>query len=393
MSSIIERINKYSHDVVEDDYYPFDVDFYNEYFMTFLENESHNFSKAILLNVLENITWYKQTQINTFFKRVMTEEIFHYDYILVYKKHISSSSNNIISNLRQLGIIYDDNLLLDKNTITNKLKNKTIVIFDDYVGSGNTLIKNVLNDNNFETCKFIIIAYIWQEQAVVNINKFLETYKSNNVIIHEKGNVIERDFAKKINDTKTINYIKKICQGLLSSRDFYGFNNTGAMISLMGISPNNNISMIWRDDILVNDTKWIPLLNREISVQMISKYRINIFKNNTKLLFEYYKKIKHKVNINFDDYKLLFLYFVKRNSKIEDIIEILGLDNSRQIEDAINKLKGIKIIVIIEGQITFINKMLISNFKDLTNQLLIKMRKGEKERKNETQVFLAHKGR
>lgn len=392
MPTIMERIEKYSENAVEDKtYYPFDTEFYKQYFLTFIENETHNFNKALLVNVLENITWYKQTQINSFFNRVMTEEIFDYDYILAYKNTISSSSNNIISNLRQLGIISDEIIELTK--INYKVSNKTIIILDDYVGSGNTLINNVLKNIHFVSCKFIIIAYVWQDLAISNFIIFLKKYKCNNVEIYKKNIIIEKGFEHKVNDVKTINYIKKICSGLIHSPDIYGYNNTGAMISLMGVSPNNNISMIWRDDIVNNGEKWIPLLDREIGVKMILKYRIEVFKNNTRLLFQYYKKIDKKVDLTFEEYEVVYLYFVKKNISYEEINKILGFDNYNQIKVITDKLKNKKLISIIDEKILFTNKLLINNMKDLTNSIFVKIKKEGKERKKKTDIFLANQSR
>ncbi|QVK18274.1 hypothetical protein KHQ81_00730 [Mycoplasmatota bacterium] len=389
MSTMIKRIEKYSENIVEDKtLFPYDVEFYKEYFLTFLDNESHNFNKVLLVNVIENITWYRQSQINSFFTRTMTEEIFDYDFILAYKNKISSSSNNIISNLRQQGIIYDE--ILDLSKIKHTVKNKTLIILDDYVGSGNTIINNVLINKSFQNCKFIIIAFVWQELAISNLKKFLKSYKQNNVEIHKKNVIVEKNFEHKVNDIKTINYIKKICNGLIYSKEYYGYNNTGAMISLMGISPNNNISMIWRDDIIKDGQKWIPLLDREIGLKMITRYRIEVFKNNKKLLYDFYKKISKKLEITFEEYKVIYLFFVKKNIQFNEIKKILGYDNHNQINEIIANLKYKKIITFIDGYINILNQYLIKNMKDLTNRILVVLKKEGIERKKKTDVFLAN---
>ena len=150
----------------------------------------------------------------------------------------------------------------------NIVENSTILIIDDYSGSGESII-NIAKaiENKYSNNKVLILCYVWQKKAIKIIKrmkKFFDKKLNNDYEIIEEGIVLADSYKEKFDkDNDTMNYIKDICECCKQTNVKYGYRRTGAMLTFNGISPNNNISMLWNNNIEYNNSRWFPDFNRE----------------------------------------------------------------------------------------------------------------------------------
>jgi hypothetical protein len=109
-----------------------------------------------------------------------------------------------------------------------------------------------------------------------------------------------------------------------------GYKNQKLSISYEGTSCNNNLSILWRDDVEINhDLYWSPLLGRNIKTTRIAQLKYRIFDNKS-ILQIWYKKISRDYNISLNEYKLLIA--IKLGVfNVEKIISLIGLASKEDV--------------------------------------------------------------
>lgn len=131
------RTNKYSTDEKEVLY---------NLIQKVLLNENSKVNKSNLLNVIEDVQNYKDPEINNYISITIDKIIQKYpqNRYIVIKDKLSSSNHSIVSNLMKYGYFENDSIIKysSKNGIELKdiKENSIILIIDDYVGSGKTII-------------------------------------------------------------------------------------------------------------------------------------------------------------------------------------------------------------------------------------------------------------
>lgn len=379
ISQINERINKLVKKLRVNKYCVEEKEFLYNLLNKVLLNEQTKVNKNKLLDVIEEVNCYKDLEINDYINATITHIISTEDRekYMILKEKISSSNHTIISKVLKDGLLEESNIIKyskDNGIEFKEIKeNSVILIADDYVGSGKTII-DILKEieNNYNNQNVKIIAYIWQEKAINKINEYInETERNNNYEIHiDEDIIIEKSYKERYEEDSSIfKYIKETCNTCRDKRCKFGYNRTGAMITINGLSPNNNISMLWRDD-LGNEKTWIPPFNRDISAITMQIKKEKIIKESYFGMRKFYDSFFYKDILSFDEFKMLLLLFNSYYIKIEQIKDLLGLDTNDDTENIIEKFKKCGIIEYeADNIIKFIDKEVIEQFKRI-NQLI-----------------------
>lgn len=347
-----------------------------------LLNEHTKKNKNMLLNVIEKVNCYKDAEIIEFINASVQKIIKNSSenkYIII-KERISSSNHSMVSNLIKYGFIESENILIltEEDSIIKfkeikEIKeNSIILIVDDYVGSGKTVIDILkLLEKDYKNQYVKIVSYIWQEKAIQKVNKYInEDIRNNRYEIYNENIIIENAYSEKCKEEPILlEYIRNTCCTCAIKRLKYGYNKTGAMITINGLSPNNNISMLWRDDLGDNQT-WLPPFNRDINMLSMEKKKEKIIKESYVNMINYYNDFYFKDIYNFDEFKMLLLLFNSYCININQITKLLGVDTNEDAEMIIAKFKQYGIIKYeVDNILEFIDKNVIKQFKKINQQI------------------------
>ena len=378
---INERINKLVKKLRVNKYCDEEKELLYNLLQKVLLNEQTKVNKNNLLDVIEEVNCYKDLEINDYINATITHIIKTEirEKYMILKEKISSSNHTIISKVLKDGLLEECNIIKYSKDNGIELKevkeNSVILIVDDYVGSGKTIIdilKELENCYNNQNVK--IISYIWQEKAINKINEYInEKERNNNYEIHiDENSIIEKSYKERYEENSRIfKYIEDTCNTCRDKRCRFGYNRTGAMLTINGLSPNNNISMLWRDD-LGDEKTWIPPFNRDISAITMQIKREKIIKESYSKMRKFYESFSYKDILSFDEFKMLLLLFNSYYIKIEQIKDLLGLDTCDDTEHIIEKFKKCDIIEYeVDNIIKFIDEKVIRQFKKI-NQLISK---------------------
>ncbi len=379
---LVIEVEKIAEGIINKKYQKEYKDLIIENYIKFLDNEKEVTDKQRLLKILENVKWYSNENIDKFFSNTITEILNRTigDLFCISKNKRTSSCYSIITNLLMQGKLEEDNVMIyDKktNTLEHKeiAKNSTILIMDDYSGSGETIINMAKAiEKEYSNNKVLILCYVWQEKAIKIIKRVKNIFDKklkNNYEIVEKGIVLEDSYKEKFNiDNNTINYIKGICECCQQANIRYGYRRTGAMLTFNGISPNNNISMLWNNHIKYNNSRWFPIFNREYSLELlIRKKNEYLIKNKTEIL-ELYKESFLKKDITYEEFKVLIILFNTYSIRKEYIKEALGFDTLEEVTEIIEKFVSYGIITYnIENILQFTDRKVINEMRRIDERI------------------------
>lgn len=279
-------------------------DIFQNRVIKFLRNDLNDDNQKELVKIISKINWFSTKQINDFIMRNVKKILNNNIIIFQFKDKVTSSSNTMISFISNEGMCEDNQVLTKDEIFGNDLSMfDGVLILDDYLGSGDTIIDDLSQIiNAVRTKKIYVVVFAAQNLAL----KKLESFRNKNdlnleVIYKEKLNTYIEYL-----EPETQKYVNTICN-LCSEHDFkFGWKNTGALVAINKCSPNNNISMIWNNNINYNGNRWIPLLNRELSIEAWNKKNKYIIKKNTMILKKYYEE---KFEKKFNKYNISYLEF------------------------------------------------------------------------------------
>lgn len=213
--------------------------------------------------------------------------------------------------------------------IYNKLRYiKTVILIDDFSGSGDT-IKNFLKNmaeiiKNKEVIIFIID--ITEEAKKVILTTFKE-YGYSNAAVHY-SNLRGKCFDEGYLDDK-YNYkemLKEFEETVLLSKHPLGYKDSQALVTFYRNTPNNTLSSYWLNE----QSSWKPLFKRENDAvdffgdKYYEKHRQNIIYNLAKLDIE-----------DYDMKDLIYLMYIKEKDNISEDFEIkkiLGYNDTQLLE-------------------------------------------------------------
>ena len=353
-----------------------------ENYLKFLDNEKKLIDKERLLKILKNVKWYSNDNTDIFFSNAITEILNSTvgDLYFISKNKKTSSCYSIVTNLLMQGKLEEKNVIIyDKMTKNLKyneiVKGSTILIMDDYSGSGETII-NIAKaiENEFSNNKVLILCYIWQEKAIKIVNrmkKYLSKKLNNNYEIIEEGIIMEDSYKEKFKeDSDSISYIKSICEDCKQSNIKYGYRRTGAMLTFNGISPNNNISLLWNNNIMHNNYRWFPVFDREYSLELLRRKKNEYLIKNKNEIFEFYKESFLKYRMTYDEFKVLIMLFNTYSIRKEYLKEALGFDTIEEVTEIIEKFVKCGIITYsIENILQFIDRKVINEMRKIDERI------------------------
>lgn len=270
----------------------------------FLRNDLNCNNQKELIKIISKINWFNTKQINDFIIRNIKKILNNNIFIFQFKDKVTSSSNTTISFISNEGMCEDNQVLSKEDILNNDLSMfDGLLMLDDYLGSGDTIIDNLIQIvEKVETKKIYIVVYAAQNLAIERLEIFRKENDLDLEIIYKE----RLDTYIEYLEHKTQDYVNTICS-LCSEPDFkIGWKNTGALVAINMCSPNNNISMIWNSHINYNGNRWIPLLSRELNLEAWNKKNKYIIKKNTMLLKECYKK---NYKTNFKRYNISYPEF------------------------------------------------------------------------------------
>jgi hypothetical protein len=277
-----------------------------------------------------------------------------------------SSSNQIISKLLENGYIFSDNVL-DINNIEQfeSLRGRSIdlIIMDDFSGTGTTLWKAIKNVTEYCKIRIKIIIYAWTEKCIDYLSaKCSESAEIESFDIIKSANLIRR-YDDKLS-RELLDYVESISYKIEDTRNRYGYKNTGTMISLDGLSPNNNLPIIWKSDIKIDDRTWTPLLNRDFKIEVINKFKDIVYNKYKKEFFKTYKENIVKIS-NFKEFQIMYILYSFKYSTHDFLKTNFGFDTIEQSESVLMDLKERGLITQSEGVFEIIDENILKSIIEI----------------------------
>lgn len=336
----------------------------------FLNNDKDKNNQSYLLNVISNIRWINAKEINDFVINKVKNKISSDMIIVDFKEKASSSSSGLISFISCNGICGDDQIFKKQDFINYDISQcRSILLLDDYIGSGDTIIENIKELLDYiKNKEILIIVYAIQNMAIKKFEEIIKEYNLNINLIYK----IRLDTYADYLDSTTQRYVNDICK-LCSEVDFrFGWKNTGALVAINKQSPNNNISILWNNCIRYKENKWIPLLSRELCFEMLNKKNKDFIKKNTIKLKEYYENsFKNKslyYNISYNEFEFL-VYTFACYLPPEELIKNNYFENVGDFEEFTKNLREKKLIKLKNNYIIIENKNLYNEISLLIKKI------------------------
>lgn len=374
---LVDEVQKIAEEIIDKRYQKSYKALITENYLKFLDNERNFSDKEKLLKILKKVKWYSNHNTDIFFFNIISEILDNTigDIYCLCKKKITSSCYSIVTNLLVEGKIEKKNVIFyNKEELEyNEVKeNDTVLIMDDYSGSGSTIIEMIGKiEEKFSDINVLIVIYVWQTKAIENIKNYLKKDLKNNYKIIEKGIVLEDSYKERfINDNDSITYIQSVCEDCQHEDYKYGYKQTGAMITFNGISPNNNISMLWNNNIKHNDLRWFPIFNREYSLELLRKKKNDYLRKNKSEINDIYQKSFLKNRIEYKEFEVLIILFNIYSIRKEYIKESLGFDSTEDVIKIIEKFIECGIITYsTENILEFIDRRVIDEMKKIDERI------------------------
>lgn len=376
---LISEIEKIAEEILDKKYQKENKDIIVENYIKFLNNEREFSKKEKLLKVLKNVKWYSNHNTDIYFFNIITEILNETigDIFFICKNKRSSSCYSIVINLLREGKLEEDNIIdydSENNSIDYKQleEDAIILIMDDYCGSGDSIIGIIKAiEKNYSNKKVLISVYVWQIKAIKRIKEYLSNELNNNYEIIEKGIILESSYKEKFDtDMDSITYIQSICSNCQQKKLKYGYRKAGAMVTFDGVSPNSNISMLWHDNINYNNRKWIPVFNREYSLEALRRKKNEYLRKNKNEVLNFYNNSFLRTKITYDEFIVLIILFNTYSIRINYIKESLGYDSIEEITEIIEKFVNYDIITYsTENILQFVDKEVINEMRKIDEEI------------------------
>lgn len=224
----------------------------------------------ILLELLREYNYYSKKRIDDIL-RGFYKKLEEFDlpksrtiYSRIEKGPKINSSNNLLEEFKILNKIgnnysYD----ITKMDIGQLKYVNNIIFLDDIIGSGNTIIRFLKeNENKIKNKNIIICCIEIMKEAKENIEEYLKLIKCDSVIISYKQT--EKAFSSKGIFNKDAKNKKKILvkfeEERLKANDYVlGYKGSEALTTFYRNTPNNTISSYW-----IDKKNWKPLFPRDL---------------------------------------------------------------------------------------------------------------------------------
>lgn len=343
----------------------------NDMYMDFISNKTSIKEEEYLFKIIEKTHWKSMDQMKDIIINDVIDLKEEIDYILRFKDSSKSSSNYIIENLLFSNVFSEGQIVglkrVSKRNSKRKLKDATILITDDFIGSGKTIITALQKIHKRIRLKIVIASYISTKEGMKNIIEYCNNSKSITSIKINKSIKYAKNY-KDIFDDEVINFIEEICELCKLKKFKFGFKKSGTLVSLDQRSPNNNISMLWTDRFNEPKNNWTPLINRELTTKEIINVKRKIFDKHRSYIYKKYINKRHP-SIDVNDFVLLFFIRINSFTTLEEIQQLCGIDSKTLFTQRIKDLKYKKYISSQEIPL-LINKKIISDFEEISKLIL-----------------------
>lgn len=336
-------------------------------FVNFLDNEYDKYHKEALLEILDKIYWIDSIKVLEFIIKYINDNSLVLDFGLVklVRTNLSSSSTNIYVDMLHGGMVLGDQLIDLSNENLNRSFQDYLIV-DDFSGTGTKIIDTIDKfESKFINKKCHIIVYGIMESALENINTYLNN-KKNTYIIKYCDILLRYD--KIIKNALYINYINDRCKTTQNKKYEFGLQDTGSLVSLSGISPNNNVSLIWRSDLVnTSNNKWYRLLDRNLSIEIIiRKQKQLLSKHFVDINYFYMNNFKFRTLINYDEFYFLLTMYNSLNT-LSQIKDSDYFRTNSEFDSILSNLNDKKVISINKGYLQFVNKNIKNELKNIMN--------------------------
>lgn len=238
--------------------------------------------RTIYCSLLSKYNYYSRFSIESIFKNWYEQ--------LQYLQHETKATLCYSRIESPSGVINSSSTFLEEFKIINSVSNKLtfniekvkdsdldkidiLVLFDDILGTGETLIK-FMNRNKKVFLNRQIIVYCLEimDEAEKNITEFCEKEEIDLVIFSEeeaRPKAFHEDFIFKKAEAQNFEKILKEFELKLWGKDsdyILGFNNSQALVSLYRNTPNNTLSSFW-----IENDKWKGLFPRDNTQSILKK--------------------------------------------------------------------------------------------------------------------------
>lgn len=274
--------------------------------LRFIANGSNNEEKIYLLNIIKNISWFWDFQIFDYIASYISENFDENTIIVDYstgkkKNPYSNSAGKLCTYIASSGIVLDNSFIkLDDLKYISPKINK-FILMDDFIGSGNYLLRIIKNieSQGIEGKQIIVLSY-----ACHTMGKYvIENHSSKNTITLVFGK-LETSYLQKGLDEKILDFISKICNKCKYEDLKFGYKNCGSMVSLNFLSPNNNLSMLYGKNV----DEWDSLLDRDLNIIIFHQRKKNILLQHSFLMHNFYQNNFASL-LSYDEFKLLVLIY------------------------------------------------------------------------------------
>lgn len=335
--------------------------------MRFINNEPCK--DKILFNIIENISWHNKKDINDYLVKTIKDNQLYSSYYLYHNddNNFSGSTQAFLSMLASEGVI-EQNQIIELDKVQEQVREccEKIVIVDDYIGSGEKVISFIdVIEKYLTNWEVVILCYVCQKEAANKIIDYTR-HLNNKYELFFLEEAIKYDEI--IQDDRILSYIASVCNCCSQPTYSFGKNGTGALLAINGISPNNNISLIWHNSIIYKSRRWVPLLHRNLTIETLGMKNKGIIKKGKIIWVAEYKKSVYSKKIDQDNFELLLLIF-NCFATIEEIIKFGYYDTIDQVNENLRNLVDSKFIVIKNGYIMIIDYPLIKELDRITNRL------------------------
>lgn len=309
---------------------------------TFLKNANSDEEKEYLYEVLDSISWYTRVEIINYFEQKIEKFYTCNDLFLRYvpekkQKKLSSSSDQVIATLVENSKIEKDDVVVISDIKCNKITCNNIYILDDFIGSGDTIINNVLellDENNLAIKKLYIICFAITADGKINLEKAMcEKFSSLEYEIMYK--ILEKKYDEKISEQNVLDYVYSKCLMCKSNEYKFGYKDSKTTLAINMTSPNNNISILWSSAF----DNWIKLLDRDLDLLSLESRNLRILKSNKQEIVTFYNFEIDKELLSLKEFKILILIY--NCSKIdENLLDEFDICNT--IEERNRLIKDLK---------------------------------------------------
>lgn len=215
--------------------------------------------KSEILGLMNSFSYYTKSQVCNFLKQI------HQDYV---SKNVDfdfafimpvPSNYGMINSTTEYQLEYRLTNEISKNncpngweekTVKSALKHiKTIIIVDDFCGSGDTIIRCLSQHKRVVKKKKILIIVIHIMDAAV---RRLNEYSVKNKLDLEIKSFNRSDAIINSLNPKQQEIITNGCRVLKIKKCIWGYKDTGALVAFYENTPNNTMGIFWQSKRLTN---------------------------------------------------------------------------------------------------------------------------------------------